>query len=97
MTLLTGTELDVALAGLDGWLLDDGVLVGKFRRTSWKDALAFVNAIGDEAERRNHHPDLCITGYRTVTVRLTTHSDGGVTKRDVSLAQWIAEAAPSPD
>lgn len=97
MTLLTGTELDVALAGLDGWALDDDVLVGTFRRASWKDALGFVNAIGDEAERRNHHPDVCITGYRTVTVRLTTHSDGGVTKRDVDLAQWIAEAAGSPD
>ena len=93
MTKLSDPDVEAALEGLAGWSRDGDVLVATFRRKDWKDALAFVNRIGDEAERRDHHPDVCITGYRTVTVRLTTHSDGGITKRDVALAGWIAEHA----
>jgi len=36
-----------------------------------------------------------ITGYRNVTFRLTTHSKGGITQRDVDLASWIEEQAAS--
>jgi 4a-hydroxytetrahydrobiopterin dehydratase len=97
MAVLNESEREIALAELDGWSLENEVLVSTYRRTGWKDALAFVNVIGDEAERRDHHPDICITGYRNVTVRLTTHSEGGITKRDVNLARWIAEAARNLD
>jgi 4a-hydroxytetrahydrobiopterin dehydratase len=95
MAKLTDDEIDAALGDLPGWARDGDVLEATFKRRDWKGALAFVNRIGDEAERRDHHPDLCITGYRSVTVRLTTHSEGGVTKRDVNLARWIAESAGS--
>jgi 4a-hydroxytetrahydrobiopterin dehydratase len=91
MVRLTEDEIAAALAELPGWSRDGDVLVATFRRKDWTDALGFVNRIGDEAERRNHHPDVCITGYRTVTIRLTTHSEGGVSRRDVSLAGWIGE------
>jgi len=97
MAVLNESEREIALAELDGWSLENEVLVRTYRRTGWKDALAFVNVIGDEAERRDHHPDICITGYRNVTVRLTTHSEGGITERDVKLASWIAEAARNLD
>jgi 4a-hydroxytetrahydrobiopterin dehydratase len=97
MAVLNESEREIALAELDGWSLENEVLVSTYRRTGWKDALAFVNVIGDEAERRDHHPDICITGYRNVTVRLTTHSEGGITKRDVNLARWIAEVARNLD
>ena len=97
MAVLNESEREIALAELDGWSLENEVLVRTYRRTGWKDALAFVNVIGDEAERRDHHPDICITGYRNVTVRLTTHSEGGITERDVNLASWIAAAARNLD
>ena len=93
MTTLDEGEIDAALVQLPGWSRDGDVLVTTFRRADWKDALAFVNRIGDEAERRDHHPDVCITGYRNVTVRLTTHSAAGITKRDIDLARWVSEAA----
>ena len=95
MPILSDEEIAKAIDGLPGWARDDQTLAATFRRNDWRDALAFVNAIGDEAERRNHHPDVCITGYRTVTLRLSTHSEGGITGRDVSLAAWISEAASS--
>ncbi len=91
MPTLSDEEITNALEGLPAWSLDGDSLSASFRRKDWRDALAFVNEIGDEAERRDHHPDVCITGYRTVTIRLTTHSEGGVTQRDVNLATWISE------
>ena len=91
MPVLSDEEVTRALDGLPGWAREGDTLVATFRRKDWRDALAFVNAIGDEAERRNHHPDVCVSGYRTVTLRLTTHSEGGITRRDVSLATWITE------
>jgi 4a-hydroxytetrahydrobiopterin dehydratase len=95
MAGLSDEEITNALEGLPAWSRDGDALAASFRRKDWRDALAFVNQIGDEAERRDHHPDVCITGYRTVTVRLTTHSEGGITRRDVLLATWISEAASS--
>ena len=93
MPSLSDDEITTALAGLPDWSRDGDAVTTTFRRKDWRDALALVDRIGDEAEGRNHHPDVCITGYRTVTVRLTTHSEGGITRRDVNLAAWISEAA----
>ena len=86
-------ELAVALHGLPDWTRDGDALVRTFRRRDWMDAIGFVNAVAAEAERRNHHPDVSITGYRNVTFRLTSHDAGGVTKRDVNLAKRIDELA----
>ena len=95
MPALSDEEITQALEELPAWSRDGHALAATFRRKDWRDALAFVNQIGDEAERRDHHPDVCVTGYRTVTLRLSTHSEGGITSRDVSLATWISEAASS--
>lgn len=89
MPVLSHEELTQAMEALPAWSRDGDALGASFRRRDWRDALAFVNQIGDEAERRNHHPDVCVSGYRTVTIRLTTHSEGGITRRDVDLATWI--------
>ena len=89
MPVLPESEIARALVDLAAWSLDNDALVATYRRKDWRDAIAFVNAVAAEAERRDHHPDVCIVGYRTVTLRLTTHSEGGVTERDVRLAAWI--------
>jgi 4a-hydroxytetrahydrobiopterin dehydratase len=75
------------------WTLDGQAITRSFRRRDWRDAIAFVNAIADEAEARNHHPDLAVSGYRWVTVRLTSHDAGGITDRDLALARLIDEVA----
>lgn len=62
------------------------------RRLAVRDfqaALDLVNAIGAVAEAENHHPDLAITGYRNVTIALSTHDAGGLTGNDFSLARRI--------
>jgi 4a-hydroxytetrahydrobiopterin dehydratase len=69
----------------EGWVEIDGALERRFELPSFRDAIAFVNRLADLAEAENHHPDLGIS-YRRVTVRWTTHSQGGVTDRDRALA-----------
>ena len=53
-------------------------------------ALDLVNQIGHEAEQRNHHPDIDIR-WNTVTLVLSTHSEGGLTHKDLELARQINE------
>lgn len=91
--MLDDRALHDALRELPEWQLEGDTLVRTFRRRDWADAIALVNAIAPEADRRNHHPDVSITGYRDVTFRLTTHSKGGITQRDVELATLIDELA----
>jgi 4a-hydroxytetrahydrobiopterin dehydratase len=93
--MLDDQALHDALRQLPEWSLEGDTLVRTFRRRDWADAVALVNAVAPEADRRNHHPDVSITGYRDVTFRLTTHSKGGITQRDIDLAAWIDEQAES--
>jgi 4a-hydroxytetrahydrobiopterin dehydratase len=51
-------------------------------------ALAFVNEVGALAEAHNHHPDIAIS-WNKVTLRLSTHSAGGLTQLDLDLAQAV--------
>jgi 4a-hydroxytetrahydrobiopterin dehydratase len=95
MARLDDAAIAAALQGLQGWWREGDVLVRTYRRRDWADAIAFLDLIAPEADRRNHHPDVCITGYRNVTVRLTSHDSGGITERDVNLAGWIEELASS--
>ena len=91
MTALDATALEAALRDLPNWAQEGEALVRTFRRRDWRDAIAFVNAVAEEAQRRDHHPDIAIEGYRNVTFRLTSHDSGGITKRDVNLAKRIDE------
>lgn len=96
MTLLDDATIEAALAK-SAWRREGDELVFVAKRRDFRDAVAFVNAVADEAERLNHHPDLSIRRYRTVELRLTSHDAGGITKRDLALARAIeALAAPDP-
>ncbi len=70
---------------MDDWDEVDGALERSYEFGSFRDAVDFVNRVAELAERENHHPDIAIS-YRTVTLRWTTHSEGGVTDRDRDLA-----------
>jgi 4a-hydroxytetrahydrobiopterin dehydratase len=87
--MLDDAAIETALHGLPDWRREGESITRTIRRRDWLDAIALLNTVAPEAERRNHHPDVCITGYRDVTFRLTTHSKGGITERDIGLATWI--------
>ena len=82
------------LAGHDGWERDGDEIRRRFECASFPDAIAFVVRIGFFAEAANHHPDLDIR-WRTVVVALTTHDAGGLTDKDLQLAEQIDGAARS--
>ena len=86
--LLPQTEIDPMLAALDGWSQDGNEIRRTFVLPSFPAALMFASAVGQLAERADHHPDILIT-YRKVTLTLSTHSAGGLTEKDFSLAAQI--------
>ncbi|MDG4802222.1 4a-hydroxytetrahydrobiopterin dehydratase [Micromonospora sp. WMMD980] len=90
MGTLTGAQ--IADAGLDGWTFLLGTLHTRIRTPNFAAGLALVAAVGAEAERVDHHPDLDLR-YTHVDVRLWSHDAGGVTGRDLRLARTITALA----
>jgi 4a-hydroxytetrahydrobiopterin dehydratase len=88
MARLSDDELRNALGRLAGWATDSGELVKRISFSTFPDGIAFVNRVADVAEDVGHHPDIDIR-YTTVTMRLSTHSEGGITARDLDLARRI--------
>jgi 4a-hydroxytetrahydrobiopterin dehydratase len=70
---------------VQGWSEINGALEREFRFKDFADALAFVNRVGELAERENHHPDIDIHWNR-VRLRWWTHVTNEVTERDYQLA-----------
>jgi 4a-hydroxytetrahydrobiopterin dehydratase len=90
--LLTEPDVTARLADLPDWTSaesDEPAITATFRLADFAAALAFVNAVGAEAEQRNHHPDIDIR-WNTVTLVLSTHSEGGLTEADFDLAAVIS-------
>lgn len=84
-TLLTQDALQQALTALPGWQVANKELVRTFEFKSYLEGIEFVQNLGAAAETMNHHPDMHV-GWRKVTVRLSTHSAGGLTALDLELA-----------
>jgi len=74
----------------DGWSLEEGgkALTRSFRFKDFSEAFAFLTRVAMHAEKVNHHPEFTNVWNR-VDFRLTTHDSGGVTQRDVKLAEAI--------
>ena len=85
--LLEEEAIGEALKNLD-WSRDGDELVKTVVLADFAASLAWVNEVGRLAEQRNHHPDINIS-WNTVTLRLTTHSAGGLTSADIDLATEI--------
>jgi 4a-hydroxytetrahydrobiopterin dehydratase len=85
MTLVSAANAERRLAGLQGWKIDGGELVKTFNFKDFREALAFVNRVGEAAEAAGHHPDIDIR-YRRVRLSLVTHDAGGLTEKDFDLA-----------
>lgn len=70
------------------WARDGDVLVRHWQGRDFAAALDYVNRVGSLAEAADHHPDIDLRWNR-VTLRLTTHSAGGLTRRDLELAAGV--------
>jgi 4a-hydroxytetrahydrobiopterin dehydratase len=90
--VLSGAELNQALAGLAGWTANNDTIERVFEFPNFVEAMGFVNRIAEAAEAINHHPDITIN-YNKVKLSLTSHDSGGVTQRDIRMAGKINEIA----
>lgn len=88
MSTLDDATIDHHLTELEGWRRDDDAIVRTVELDGFREAIALINDIADEADAAGHHPELTNV-YATVTIRLTSHDVGGITERDVSLARAI--------
>ena len=92
MDTLNTEQIEAALAELDGWGFQDEALVRTFRFADFVHAVEFVEELAEVAEGQKHHPDIDIR-YNKVTLRLSSHDAGGVTARDVKLAEALQHLA----
>ncbi len=86
--LLSDEEVGKALGRLQEWRREEGALVREVELESFSQAIQVVNRVAEIAENDNHHPDIDIR-WRTLVFRCSTHSAGGITASDSSLAEEI--------
>jgi 4a-hydroxytetrahydrobiopterin dehydratase len=92
MPPLPDDAIRTGLRTLPGWERRDDEIEKVYELPSFPDAIAFVTRIGFLAEKADHHPDLDVR-WRKVRVALSTHSEGGITDKDFSLAGEIESVA----
>ena len=85
MARLSDDEINDRLQELDGWERSGDAITKDFDNGDFKGSVDFVNRLTPAAEEMEHHPDLEIS-WKTVTVTLSTHSEGGLTGADFELA-----------
>ena len=88
MALLGDAEIEEKLAGLAGWERSGAAIQKNFKRDDFVGSVGFVSSLVEPAEAMNHHPDVSVS-WDTVTVTISTHSEGGLTAADFELAAKI--------
>ncbi len=91
MALLTEKEIFSALEGLQGWQRKGEEIEKTFVLRDFVDSMGFVNKVALLSERADHHPDILIR-WNKVSITLSTHSEGGITEKDLNLAGEIEKA-----
>ncbi|HEU5252878.1 MAG TPA: 4a-hydroxytetrahydrobiopterin dehydratase [Solirubrobacterales bacterium] len=92
MALLSDAEIEERLAGLSGWARKGNAIEKSFERGDFVGSVRFLDSLVGPAEEMNHHPDVAIS-WDTVTVTISTHSEGGLTANDFELAGRIDSLA----
>lgn len=87
-TKLSEKEIAAELPKIPGWSIAQGKLHRVFEFRDFRQAFAFMTGVALAAESMNHHPDWSNVWNR-VTIDLSTHSAGGITKNDFELAGQI--------
>jgi len=86
MSKLSASQIKSALATVPEWKRKDAVISRTFQFRDFPAAIKFVDAVAELAEQAWHHPDIDIR-WNKVTLALTTHDAGGLTKKDFVLAR----------
>lgn len=76
------------LDGRKGWKRRSNRIIKSFHFSSFRDTIVFVNRVATLADTHDHHPNIDIR-YDNVTITLSTHDAGGITEKDLALAEQI--------
>lgn len=75
---------------LSGWIaVEEKRIEKEYKFKNFKEALAFVNKVGEIAESEGHHPDINLHNWNKVTITLWTHAIGGLSENDFIMASKI--------
>lgn len=87
---LETADREAALSRLNGWIYDPGAdaISHDFKFKEFSEAFAFVTRVALLAHAADHHPEWSNV-YNKVTITLSTHDAGGLTEKDVALAEQI--------
>lgn len=92
---LQGEEIERLRAQLNDWeVIKEHHLKKNYGFKNFREALKFVNQVGELAEEQGHHPDICF-GWGTVEISIWTHKIDGLTESDFILAAKIDELPPA--
>ena len=91
MATLSSDQIAARLGSLPGWEFKDNAISKRFRFKDFMTGIAFVSRVAEIAEAADHHPDILIN-YTRITLSCSTHSEGGVTDKDLRLAESIEAA-----
>ena len=85
---LSQIEIDGELKNLSGWNVENEKLHKEFEFASFNQAFGFMTRAAMEIEKMNHHPEW-FNVYNKITIELTTHDAGGITRNDTKLAKIL--------
>jgi 4a-hydroxytetrahydrobiopterin dehydratase len=88
MSVLNAKMVQEKLRSLPHWKLEGKEIVRHFEFPDFVAAMVFVNQVAEQAEKAGHHPDIDIR-YNKVRFGLVSHDKGGLTERDMKMAQAI--------
>ena len=90
--LLSDEEIEAQLP--DGWERTDDEIVRVYEFDDYLTGVAFASEVGELAEEEFHHPTITVR-YEEVEIRFTSHEEGGITDRDVHMAELFEETRRS--
>jgi 4a-hydroxytetrahydrobiopterin dehydratase len=90
MSAMTTEQVSRHLKTVPNWSKRARIILRTFTFEGFQESIDFVNRIARKAQKSNHHPDIDIR-FNKVTLKLTTHDEGGITGKDFSLARQCDE------
>ena len=88
MTVVSDEEVEAFIEAHSDWSRSGDEIERTYEFSDFSEAMGFVTRVALAAEKANHHPDVDIR-WNQVTLTLSTHSEGGLTTRDLDLADTI--------
>ena len=89
MAKLTDEQIAEALGNLEGWERVNDSIQKKFKTDGFPQTMGLVTAIGSLCQQFDHHPDWLTMKYAEVEVSFSTHSEGGITDKDINIAKEL--------